>query len=98
MRRTSFHLHDEAQAADLYAKGEALLPEVQNALAALADVEARYEIERERLARWSGPRPVKDRLGALLAERYRAERAQCAELLDELQRRLLALREPRVLH
>ena len=74
-----------------------LTPEIQSTLAALADVETRYEIERERLEGWRGPKPAKERLSAALQERYRAERRTFVEQLEVLQRMLLA-RRPRILH
>jgi hypothetical protein len=95
--RTSAQLH-HPRAVDPYTQADELLPEVHNALAALADLETRYETERERLERWSGPPATKDRLAALLRDRYRAEREQQSEFLAELQRRLLVLCGPRVLH
>jgi hypothetical protein len=39
-------------------------PEIQRALAALADVETRYEVECEQVDRWSGPMAWKDRVRA----------------------------------
>jgi hypothetical protein len=45
-----------------------LLPNLQHTLAALADIETRYEIERDHLARWAGSGEVKDRLLAELEQ------------------------------
>jgi hypothetical protein len=45
-----------------------LLPELQRTLAALADIETRYEIERDCLESWSGPAEVKDHLLAELEQ------------------------------
>ena len=38
-----------------------LLPQLQQTLATLADLQVRYEIERDYLEDWSGPAEVKDR-------------------------------------
>ena len=51
-----------------------LLPELQRTLAILADIEARYEIERDYLESWSGPKEVKDYLVADLEQCHRAKR------------------------
>ena len=95
--RIGTHLHHAQRAADLYAQADEIVPAVQSALAALADLETRYEMERERLESWRGPKAAKERLAASLQERYRAERRTFVEQLELLQRMLLT-REPRVLH
>ncbi len=97
MARTGTHLHEAPRADDAYAQADEIVPAVQSALAALADFETRYEIERERLAGWGGPKPVKERLSAALQERYCAERRTFVEQLEILQR-MLFTRRPRVLH
>lgn len=51
-----------------------LLPQLQQTLAALADLEMRYEIGRDDVESWSGPRDVKDRLLAELEQGHRAYR------------------------
>ena len=91
------HQHQSPRADDAYAQVDEIVPAVQSALAALADLDTRYEIERERLDGWRGPKPAKERLSAALQERYRAERRRFAEQLEVLQRMLLA-RRPRILH
>ena len=58
-----------------------LLPNLQHTLAALADIETRYEIERDHLARWAGSGEVKDRLLAELEQCYRANRERLASRL-----------------
>jgi hypothetical protein len=95
--RTGTHPHPAPRAEDPYAQTDELLPAVQSALAALADLETRYEIERERLDGWRGPKAAKERLAAALRERYRADRRTFVEQLEMLQRMLLT-RQPRVLH
>lgn len=63
-----------------------LTPEIQTTLAALADVETRHEIERERLERYSGP--DKERLRGELAARHQAERTPLVQHLAFLQQAL----------
>ena len=43
-----------------------LLPQLQQTLAILADLQVRYEIERDCLEDWPGPAEIKDRLVAEL--------------------------------
>ena len=45
-----------------------LLPDLQRTLAALADIETKYEIERDYLESWSGPKEVKNHLLATLEQ------------------------------
>jgi hypothetical protein len=62
-----------------------LLGELQQALADLADVEDRYEADRNCLDRdteLSGS--IRSRLGTEVDRRYRAERAPCVERLERL--------------
>lgn len=70
---------------------EDLLPELQRVLAALADLDARYETEREHLEEWSGPEEVKQRLLAELEQKHRATRGPYAMHVAELERQLAAL-------
>ncbi len=63
-----------------------LTPEIQTTLAALADVETRHEIERERLERYGGPE--KERLRCELAARHQAERTPLVQHLAFLQQAL----------
>jgi hypothetical protein len=63
-----------------------LTPEIQITLAALADVETRHEIERERLERYAGP--DKERLRGELAARHEAERTPLVQHLAFLQQAL----------
>ena len=60
-----------------------LLPQLQQTLATLADLQLRYEIERDYLEGWSGPAEVKDRLMAELEQGHRANRERLASCLDE---------------
>ncbi|HEX2136941.1 MAG TPA: hypothetical protein VHG30_13730 [Microvirga sp.] len=67
-----------------------LLPELQSMLKALADVEVRYERERERLARSSEPDEVRERLLAALERQRRREREPYVRRLSELHARMVA--------
>jgi hypothetical protein len=62
-----------------------LLPQLQSALAALADIEARYQSEQEQLQGWAGPEAIKMRFAAQLAECYQRERNPYVQKLSELQ-------------
>ena len=61
-----------------------LLPNLQHTLASLADIETRYEIERDHLARWAGSGEVKHRLLAELDQCYRANRGRLVSRLEGL--------------
>ena len=61
-----------------------LLPQLQQTLATLADLQIRYEIERDYLEGWSGPAEVKDRLMAELERWHRANRERLASCLEGL--------------
>ncbi len=67
-----------------------LTPEIQSTLAALADVETRYEIERERLDDLMGPTPLKTRLLARLEARHQGDRMPLVQRLADLQREMTA--------
>ena len=60
--------------------------EIQTTLAALADVETRHEMERERVERYAGP--DKERLRGELAARHEAERTPLVQHLAFLQQAL----------
>ena len=62
-----------------------LLPALQSTLAALADVETRYEIARDGLEDWSGPDEVKQRLVAELEAGWQREREPVVLRLAQLQ-------------
>ncbi len=68
-----------------------LLPEIQSMLKALADMEARYERERDRLNRSPEPAAVKKRLLVRLRDRRRQEWEPYAKRLSVLQRRMRAI-------
>jgi hypothetical protein len=50
-----------------------LLSKLQTTLAALADVEVRYEIDREQLEGWIGPEAIKKHFTAQLGERHQRD-------------------------
>jgi hypothetical protein len=68
-----------------------LLPELQSALAALADLEVGYEIARERLRERTDSEAIRTRCAADLERRYRSEREQCDQRLAELHQRLMTV-------
>ncbi len=59
-----------------------LLSDLQRTLAVLADIETRYEIERDYLEGWSGPAEVKDHLLAELEQCHRANRERLETCLE----------------
>ncbi len=67
-----------------------LEPALQDALAVLANIDAHYDGERERLELWFGPESLKDRLAAQLADAHRREREPHAKRLAELHQRLMS--------
>jgi hypothetical protein len=64
-----------------------LEPALQDTLAVLANIDAHYEGERERLELWSGPESVKSRLSAELEDAHRQEREPHVKRLADLHRR-----------
>jgi hypothetical protein len=65
-----------------------LCPEIQTALAALSDIEARYDSDREGLNGWSGPEAARERLLNRLDVRHQREREPLVRRLAELHQRL----------
>ena len=61
-----------------------LVLDLQRAPTVLADIETKYEIERDYVESWSGPQEVKDHLLATLEQRHRASREQLALHLERL--------------
>src|SRR5215203_762434 len=62
-----------------------LLPAMQSTLAALADLDLRFEIERDYLEEWSGPDEVKRRLTAALEAGWQRDREPVVLRLAQLQ-------------
>src|SRR5215217_7622696 len=67
------------------------LPQLQQTLATLANLQLRYEIERDYLEDWSGPAEVKDRLVAELDQCHRANRERFVSCLEGLRREVRGL-------
>jgi len=65
---------------------DALLPQLQQALAALADLQVRYEIDRDYLEDWSGPAQIRDRLVIELNEWHAKGRERLLSRRVQLQR------------
>ncbi len=65
-------------------------PAVQDTLGVLANIDAHYERERERLEYWTGPSTVKERLAAELEEAHRTEREPHVRRLAELHQRWMS--------
>jgi hypothetical protein len=62
------------------------LTDMQGVLAAVADLETEYEIERERIEHWSGSEEMKQQLLADLEDRHQARREIYQERWDKLNR------------
>jgi hypothetical protein len=91
LQRTSPH----AQTADgLEAPfySDDLLPTLQSALASLADVDVRYEIERDYLEEWSGPDEVKQHLIAALDADWQRDREPIIQQLIQCEEQIRAPR------
>jgi hypothetical protein len=61
-----------------------LSPEIRTALAALSNIDALYESDREGIKGWSGPEAARERLLDLLEARHRCEREPLVQQLAEL--------------
>ena len=68
-----------------------LLPELQIMLAALADLEVRYEKDREQLTAWEGPKAAKERFAAQLEECHQRDREPYLQRLSDLQYRTITI-------
>jgi hypothetical protein len=68
-----------------------LLGELQDTLAALADLECRHQIEQERLRQGSEPASTRERFCAERESRHQQEREPYLHRLNELERRVRAL-------
>ena len=72
-----------------------LLPSLQSALATLADLDTRFEMERDHLEEWIGPDEVKVRLIAALEARWQRDREPIVWRLTRLQNAVLDKPHPR---
>ncbi len=61
---------------------------IERTLVVLADVEARYKVERERVDQWDGPVSWKDRVRAGIEARHARDRQPLAQRLADLQREI----------
>lgn len=68
-----------------------LLPQIQDTLATLADIEARYETERKHLQTQAGSDAATRCFAAELEGRYQRERESCIRQLAALHQRLGAI-------
>ena len=66
-------------------------PTIQDTLSTLANIEAHYQYERERLERRSSPEGVKTRWQQALEERHRKERDLLVHHLAELHQHTMTL-------
>src|SRR3954467_11544961 len=69
-------------------------PAIQDTLSALANIEVRYQYERKRLERRSGPEGAKTRRQQALAERRRKEREPLVHHLAKLHQHTMTLTLP----
>ena len=75
-------------AAQSQADRGALPPEIQEVLAALSEVEARYESELECLKGWSGPEAIRMRFIEQLDARHAEAREPLVQLLADLHQQI----------
>jgi hypothetical protein len=68
-----------------------LLPELQTMLAALADLEVRYEKDREQLTAWEVPIAAKGRFATQLEQRHQRKREPYVQRLSDLQHRTMLI-------
>ena len=71
---------------------DGVLPTLQSMFACLADLDVRYEIERDYLEEWPGPDEVKRRLRAALEAGWRREREPIVRRLTRLEEQIRAPR------
>jgi hypothetical protein len=73
-----------------------LLAELQATLAMLADIEVRYEMDREQLEVWDGPEAIKQKFAAQLNERHQRDREPYVQRLTDLHHRITTIMAPQV--
>jgi hypothetical protein len=78
------------QVKETFGSQDDLLHELQITLAALADIECRYERDCERIAQWPNPEATQARLRSEREARHRREREPYIRKLDRLQQRMRA--------
>ena len=76
----------DASAAPFYP--DEFLPDLQSALAMLADLEVQFEIARDNLEEWCGCEDDKQRCCAELEHAHRQAREACLQRIAQLQERI----------
>jgi hypothetical protein len=89
------HIASGDDRAEVRFYSDHLLPVLQSTLASLADLDIRYEIERDYLEQWSGPGEAKRRLVAALEAGWRRDRAPIVQRLIWLEKQIRAPRRAR---
>ncbi len=84
MPRSSAALRPLVPVTPISSYSDELLAELQTTLAALADLEVQYEIDRERLEAWDGPEAIKKKFAAQLEERHQRDREPYVQRLADL--------------
>jgi hypothetical protein len=74
----------------MFSSSDDLLGEIHTTLAALADLECRYQIDQERLKQGSEMTSARERLTAERASRHHQEREPYIHRLNELEQRMRA--------
>ena len=90
MPRTSVMQRPLASLAHVPWYPEDLLHELQTTLAAVADIDFRYDIERDQIAAHLGSEAAKAQLTSELEDRCRAEREPYVQRLAELHHQMMA--------
>jgi hypothetical protein len=90
MPRTSVVLQSSAFVTHVPWYPKELLSEFQITLAAMADIDARYDVEREQLEARIQAEPVRTQSIADLEARCRAEREPCVQYLAKLHQQMMA--------
>jgi hypothetical protein len=90
MRSHAFAHRLTAQVKETFGSQDDLLHELQITLAALADIECRYERDCERIAQWPNPEPERARLRIERESRHNRERAPYLRELERLEHRMRA--------
>jgi hypothetical protein len=88
MRPSIFSQHVASPTMSTFGYSDDLLGEIQTALAALADLECRYEIDREQIRLDLESPSTREHLCAERESRYRREREPYVHWLNELEHRI----------
>lgn len=67
-----------------------LQPALQNTLRLLADIDFRFQQERQKLAYWTGPESIKESLSEEIDREHQRAREPYVLMLAELHRRIMA--------